>query len=274
MENIIEIKRVNLLKKSDYFILLNYTVFTTLGIVSIFWDWQASIGPLIVTILILIIIRKVDIWSYIIWFIFGFISLSFFLSWIFNLSFGIFLLQTACFTAVKPAISTFKGIGRDRTDIVFSLNSTEFMCLLPENNDYKGYAMNPMGYRKWFKIADIISVKRDRQNLVIALRERLIRPRELNTEDVDLILNFFQARMPHLTNTLEPESVRREEERIDWVKLTFIAIPAISAGLAIYFFADNGRNFYSTILVVFLAILVAVVLLKIINQSNHTTKND
>lgn len=274
MENIIEIKRVNLLKKSDYFLLLNYTVFTTLGIVSIFWDWQASIGPLIVTILILIIIRKVDIWSYIIWFIFGFISLSFFLSWIFNLSFGIFLLQTACFTAVKPAISTFKGIGRDRTDIVFSLNSTEFMCLLPENNDYKGYAMNPMGYRKWFKIADIISVKRDRQNLVIALRERLIRPRELNTEDVDLILNFFQARMPHLTNTLEPESVRREEERIDWVKLTFIAIPAISAGLAIYFFADNGRNFYSTILVVFLAILVAVVLLKIINQSNHTTQND
>lgn len=274
MESIIEIKRADLLKKSDYFLFLNYTVFSTLGIVSIFWDWQASIGPLIGTILILIIIRKVDIWSYIIWFIFGFISLSFFLSWIFNLSFGIFLLQTACFTAVKPAISTFKEIGRDRTDIVFSLNSTEFTCLCPENSDYKGYLMNPMGYKKRFKIADIIFVKRDRQNLVIALRECLIRPRELNTEDIDLILNFFQERMPHLTNTLELESVRQGEERIAWVKLTVIAIPAISAGLAIYFFADNGRNFYSTILAFVLAILLSVILLKITNKSHHHPKND
>jgi len=55
LESIIEIKRTNLLKKSDYFLLLNYTVCSILGIVSIFWDWQASIGPLIGTILVVVL---------------------------------------------------------------------------------------------------------------------------------------------------------------------------------------------------------------------------
>ncbi|WP_312715247.1 hypothetical protein [Sphingobacterium multivorum] len=250
VENSIEIKRTNFQRKSDYFQLLMYMLCSVLGVVSIFWDWKASIPAVMCTI-------------------FGFIAVALLLSWIFHLSFGLFVLQCALFATVKLAISKFREIGQDHTDIIFSLNAIEFSCLCPENSDYKGYAINPMGYKKRFQMADIRSVQRDRKNLLIVLKEQLVRPRELRQEEIELILTYFRKNKAALIHAVTTERILQEEDRVYWIKLIVFALPCLLAVCAIYIFADNGRNSLISVCIIIGAILVAVILLKITNLIYH-----
>ncbi|KKO91425.1 hypothetical protein AAW12_10160 [Sphingobacterium sp. Ag1] len=272
VENSIEIKRTNFQRKSDYFQLLMYMLCSMLGVVSIFWDWKASIPALMCTIFVLIIRRKVDILSNMSWFIFGFIAVALLLSWIFHLSFGLFVLQCALFATVKLAISKFREIGQDHTDIIFSLNAIEFSCLCPENSDYKGYAINPLGYKKRFQMADIRSIQRDRKNLLIVLKEQIVRPRELRQEEIELILTYFRKNKADLIHAVTTERILQEEDRVYWIKLIVFALPCLLAVCAIYIFADNGRNSLISVCIIIGAILLAVILLKITNLVYHHGK--
>lgn len=265
MENIIEIKRTNFQRKSAYFQLLNYTLFSILGIVSIFWDWKASIAPIICVITFYLIERKIDFWSNVLWFIIAFLILSFSLSWIFSLSFGIFIFQSLLLAAIKPAIVIWKETKQEHTDVIFAMSSEYFVCLSPDNSDYKGYAMNPMGYKKRFPMSAVISVQRDGNTLLIALQQQIVRPRELRSEEIEIILEYFRENRPDVLAAVETKIIRKEEDRIYWVKLIVIGIPCILAGLSIYFFADNGRNTLVTILSIVAALFLGLILLKITN---------
>lgn len=273
MENIIEIKRTNFQRKSAYFQLVNYVLFSTLGIVSIFWDWKASIAPVICVIIFYLLQRKIDFRSNVIWFIIGFLALSISLSWIFSLSFGLFIVQCLLLAAIKPAIDVWKETNQEHTDVIFSMSSDYFACLCPENSDYKGYAMNPMGYKKRFPMADIISVQRDGKSLLIALKERTIRPRELHADEIEMILAYFRKNKPAVLAAVETKSIRKEEDRVYWVKFIVIGIPCILGGLSLYFWADNGRNTVVTILSIVAAIVLGIILLKITNMVSRHKAN-
>ncbi|MGE8427666.1 MAG: hypothetical protein ACN6O7_07305 [Sphingobacterium sp.] len=265
VEDSIEIKRTNFQRKSDYFHLLMYMLCSVFGVVSIFWDWKASIPAVVCTISMLIVGRKIDILSHVIWFILGFIGGALLLSWVFQLSFWIFVLQCALFATVKLTVSKFREIGQDHTDIIFSLNAVEFCCLCPENSDYKGYALNPMGYKKRFQMADICSVQRDRKDLLIVLKEQIVRPRELRQGEIERILAYFRKNRADLIHAVDTERIRQEEDRVYWIKLIVVALPCLLAGCAIYIFADNGRNSLISVCIIITAILLAVILLKITN---------
>jgi len=273
LENIIEIKRTNFQRKSVYFQLLSYALFSILGMVSIFWDWKASIAPIICVISFYLLQRKIDFWSNVIWFIIGFLGLSFSLSWIFGLSFGLFIFQCLLLVAIKPAIDIWKETRREHTDVIFSLNSEFFVSLCPENSDYKGYAMNPMGYKKRFPMADIVSVQRDGNSLLIALKQKIIRPRELHVDEIEMILAYFKENRADVLAAVETKSIRREEDRVYWVKLIVIGVPCILGGLSLYFWADNGRNTLVTILSIVAALFLGVILLKITNIVNRHKNN-
>ncbi len=273
MENIIEIKRTNFQRKSAYFQLVNYALFSILGIVSIFWDWKASIAPIICVIVFYLLQRKIDFGSNVIWFIIVFLALSFSLSWIFSLSFGIFIFQCLLLAAIKPAIDVWKETIREHSDVIFSVNSDYFVCLCPENSDYKGYAVNPMGYKKRFPMADIISVQRDGKTLLIALKERIIRPRELRADEIEMILTYFKTNKTAVLAAVETKIIRKEEDRVYWVKFIVIAVPCILGGLSLYFWADNGRNTLMTILSIAAALLLGIILLKITNNVSRHKDN-
>ena len=273
MENIIEIKRTNFQRKSAYFQLVNYALFSILGIVSIFWDWKSSIAPIICVIVFYLLQRKIDFWSNVIWFIIVFLALSFSLSWIFSLSFGIFIFQCLLLTAIKPAIDVWKETRREHSDVIFSMNSDYFVCLCPENSDYKGYAVNPMGYKKRFPMADIISVQRDGKTLLIALKERIIRSRELRADEIEMILTYFKTNKAAVLAAVETKTIRKEEDRVYWVKFIVIAVPCILGGLSLYFWADNGRNTLVTILSIVAALLLGIILLKITNNVSRHKDN-
>ncbi len=273
MKNIIEIKRTNFQRKSAYFQLVCYALFSIFGIVSIFWDWKASIAPVICVIIFYLLQRKIDFWSNLIWFVIGFLALSFSLSWIFSLSFGIFIFQCLLLAAIKPAIDVWKETKREYSDVIFSMSSDYFVCLCPENSDYKGYAMNPMGYKKRFPMADIVSVQRDGKTLLIALKEKIIRPRELRGDEIEMILTYLKKNKAAVLAAVETKIIRKEEDRVYWVKLIVIAVPCVLAGLSQYFWADNGRNTRVTILIIVAALFLGIVLLKITNIASRHKDN-
>jgi len=273
LKNIIEIKRTNFQRKSAYFQLVSYALFSIFGIVSIFWDWKASIAPVICVIIFYLLQRKIDFWSNLIWFIIGFLALSFSLSWIFSLTFGILIFQCLLLAAIKPAIDVWKETKREYSDVIFSMSSDYFVCLCPENSDYKGYAMNPMGYKKRFPMADIVSVQRDGKTLLIALKEKIIRPRELRGDEIEMILTYLKKNKAAVLAAVETKIIRKEEDRVYWVKLIVIAVPCVLAGLSLYFWADNGRNTRVTILIIVAALFLGIVLLKITNIASRHKDN-
>jgi len=252
---------------------VSYALFSIFGIVSIFWDWKASIAPVICVIIFYLLQRKIDFWSNLIWFIIGFLALSFSLSWIFSLTFGILIFQCLLLAAIKPAIDVWKETKREYSDVIFSMSSDYFVCLCPENSDYKGYAMNPMGYKKRFPMADIVSVQRDGKTLLIALKEKIIRPRELRGDEIEMILTYLKKNKAAVLAAVETKIIRKEEDRVYWVKLIVIAVPCVLAGLSLYFWADNGRNTRVTILIIVAALFLGIVLLKITNIASRHKDN-
>jgi hypothetical protein len=238
--------------------------FSILGIVSIFWDWKAGIAPIICLVVFYLIQRKIGFWANVLWFIVVFLVLSFSLSWIFNLSFGIFVFQCLLLAAIKPAIVLWKETKQEHIDVIFAMSPEYFVCLSPDNSDYKGYAMNPMGYKKRFPMSAVISVQRDGKNLLFALQQEIVRPRELRSDEIEIILEYFRKNRPAILAAVETKIIRKEEDRIYWVKLVVIGVPCIFAGLSIYFFADNGSNTLVTILSLVAALILGLILLKII----------
>lgn len=265
LKNIIEIKRTNFQQKSKYLLLLFCILLFGLGVLSICWDWKASIPSLIFVFLFYLFQHKIPIWSQLMWCIVGFISLSFFISWILNLSLGIFILQCVLFSLIMPIISLFKDLKHKEIDIIFSLNSNNFSCLCPENNEYKGYALNPMGYKKYFKMEDIVSVQRDRNNLLFVLKQEIIRPRELKSDEIEIILNYFRQNHTEAIAAIEAQGIRKEEDRLYRAKLIVIVIPCILGGWVTYFLGDNGRNIWITSISLLGAIGLGFILSKIIN---------
>lgn len=122
-------------------------------------------------------------------------------------------------------------------------------------------------------MTDVISVQQDGKSLLIALKERIIRPRELHADEIEMILAYFRKNKPAVLAAVATKSIRKEEDRVYWVKFIVIGIPCILGGLSLYFWADNGRNTVVTILSIVSAIVLGIILLKITNMGSRHKVN-
>ena len=73
---------------------------------------------------------------------------------------------------------------------VFLINGTHLKCIATKTNDYKGYALNPKGYVKWFLIKDITALHFSEKYLTVTLGTQRIQPRELNAADLKSIYDY------------------------------------------------------------------------------------
>lgn len=273
MKNSIQIERKNLGKKGNYATAIMFGLISLLGIFSIFLDWKSSIAPLICMVLTYFLNRKVLILRYLKWFFIGLIFLALLLSWLLQLSFWMFVLQFLALTCILGVISSVNTIRDDRRDIIFSLNADNFSCLCPGSNDYKGYALNPMRYKKSFKTADIEIIQQDKNGLLIGVKEEILRPRELTASEIAQILAYFKTNDIELIAAIASSHIYREERTLVWGKILVFGIPCSLGGLSIYFLGDNGRNIIVSAISILLAILLIPLLLKLINIWNVSPKN-
>ncbi|WP_146190950.1 hypothetical protein [Sphingobacterium athyrii] len=265
MKNSIQIERKNLGKKGDYATAIMFGVISLLGIFSIFWDWKSSLAPVVCVIITYFLNRKIIILEHLKWFFVGLILVGLLLSWGIQLSLWMFILQFLALTCILGVISSVKKLGRDRRDVIFSLNADNFSCLCPGSNDYKGYALNPMGYKKYFMTKDIDSIQQDRNGLLIVVKGEVLRPRELSASEVAQILAYFNANHVELIAAIPAQHIYREEGELAWVKILVFGIPCALGGLSIYFLGDNGRNIAVSAISILLAILLVPLLLKFVN---------
>lgn len=207
------------------------------------------------------------------WFFIGFIFLALLLSWLLQLSFWMFILQFLALTCILGVISSVNTIQDDHSNIIFSLNADNFSCLCPGSNDYKGYALNRMEYKKYFKTADIEIIQQDKSGLLIVVKGEILRPRELTAPEIAQILAYFKTNDIELVEAIASPNNYREERTLVGVKILVFGIPCSLGALLIYFLGDNGRNIVVSAISILLAILLVPLLLKLINIWNVSQKN-
>ncbi|WP_158655651.1 hypothetical protein [Sphingobacterium sp. HMA12] len=265
MKNSIQIERKNLGKKGTYATAIMFGLISLLGFFSVFWDWKSSIAPVVCVIVTYFLNRRIMILEHLKWFFFGLILVGLLLSWGIQLSFWVFILQFLALTCFLGVISSVNTIRDDRRDIIFSMNADHFSCLCPGNNDYKGYALNPMGYKKYFMTKDIDSIQQDRSGLLIVVKGEILRPRELRASEIAQILAYFNAKDIELIAAIPSPHIYREERELAWVKILVFGIPCALGGLSIYFLGNNGRNIVVSAISILLTILLVLLLLKLVN---------
>jgi len=264
--NSIQIERKNLGKKGNYATLILFGLIFLLGFLSIFWDWKSSIAPVVCVIITYFLSRKIDLIVHQKWFSFGLIFLALLLSWLLQLSFWMFILQFLALSCILLVLSQIKAGRDDHTDIIFSMNTDNFSCLCPGNNDYKGYALNPMGYKKYFKTKDIDSIQQDERGLLIVVKGEILRPRELTASEITQILAYFNAEEFNVVEVIPNCDIHQAETELAWVKILVFGVPCLLAGLSVYFLGDNGRNAVVSMISLLLPFLLIPLLLKLVNR--------
>lgn len=81
---------------------------------------------------------------------------------------------------------------------VFLINGTHLKCIATKTSDYKGYALNPKGYVKWFTLQEITGLHFSEKYLTVILDTQRIYPRELNSADLISIYDYCLLRFPKL----------------------------------------------------------------------------
>ncbi|RKE56204.1 hypothetical protein [Sphingobacterium detergens] len=272
MGNSIQIERKNLGKSGDYFTLVLYSLIFFIGFLSIFWEWKSGIVSVICVIASYFLNRKINLIVHLKWFSIALVLLALLVSWLLQLSFWIFIIQFLALSCIHAVIAFIAAIRDDHTDIIFSLNADNFSCLCP-GSDYKGYALNPMGYRKYFKTKDIDSIQQDERGLLIVVKGEILRPRELTASEITQILAYFNAGEAKVVEAIPLRDTRQAETELAWVKILVFGVPCLLAGLSIYFLGDNGQNTVVSMISILLAILLVPLLLKLVNRRKHRPEN-
>lgn len=265
MGNSIQIERKNLGKKGNYFILVLYGPIFTVGLLSVFLEWKSGIVSVVCAIASYFLNRKINLIVYLKWFSIALVLLGLLVSWLLQLSFWMFILQFLALSCIHALVALIVTIRDDHTNIIFSLNADNFSCLCP-GGDYKGYALNPMGYRKYFKTKDIDSIQQDERGLLIVVKGEILRPRELTTSEITQILAYFNAGEFNVVEAIPTREIRQTETELAWVKILVIGVPVLLGSLSAYFFGDNGRNTVVSMISLLLPFLLIPLLLKLFNR--------
>lgn len=154
---------------------------------------------------------------------------------------------------LKP---TYKDSKEDNEFEVFFLNNKELRYLEPNNFRYKGYALNPKAYKKAIPTNSIQAFTFERKYVMISAGNEIIRPRELTIENIQEINLFVKDNFPYL---LENEQIFKRNLKIEnklFINKFLLSSPFIIFSIAIYFFADNGKD--KTLTIIFIICMFAL----------------
>lgn len=272
MKNHIQIERKNIGKSGDYFTLVLYSLIFFIGFLSIFWEWKSGTLSVMCVIASYFLNHKINLIVHLKWFSIALVLLALLVSWLLQLSFWLFMLQFLALSCIHGVIAFIAAIRNDHIDVIFSLNADNFSCLCP-GGDYKGYALNPMGYLKYFKTKDIDSIQQDKQGLLIVVKGEILRPRELTRSEITQILAYFNAKDSALVSALATQDIYRSETEFVWVKVLVFGIPVLLGSLSAYFLGDNGRNTAVTMISLLLPFLLIPLLLTLVNRWKRRSEN-
>lgn len=262
----VSIIRKNFGKKNDVFLFLMLILVFSLGVMGTILNWRQGIASAgIITLVYLL--QKIFKTK---WEILAVIALLSIISmaYIFDFSFIEVLLTTAGFSFVFFLKSSYQEMKTKESFELFYLDKKKLKCLSTNHDaDYKGYALNPRGFLKTYNTEFIKSFHFKGNHLLISIGNEIIRPRELNPNELEEIKEFISINFPHL---LENEEFYRDnlnaESRFYLHKLIIFS-PILILGLVIYFFADNGRNEPITYLCLGLMVLLPFILFKILKKN-------
>ncbi|TCM63742.1 hypothetical protein EC844_12046 [Acinetobacter calcoaceticus] len=138
---------------------------------------------------------------------------------------------------------------------VFVLNPQQLICLHAEQNEYKGFQLNPFHYKKTFAFDQIDSIHFKNSHILIAVSDKLIIPRALSKYDVLQIQQFIIQYYPNLIDEQRMQEYLETRNQVDYLKLLFGLLVVLTA-IAIYFLADNGRDVFKTLLCMSVALVL------------------
>ena len=197
----ISIKRQNFARKGNQAATLLASLLAVLGLASAFWNWK-TFSCAFILIAFFYITQKYSLkysFNKNVLFV-GTITLAYVTS--INYFWQISILETL-FTAILLSFiflakKSWKESKTESEFEIFMMNEQYLKCLVTKSNDYKGYALHPEGYAKWYEIKDINSLNFSEKYLTVNLKNQTIHPRELNKDDLKLIREYCELNFQSL----------------------------------------------------------------------------
>ena len=252
-------------KKNELVLLLFNGFFLILGLLSLFLNWRNAI--VIILIFVLIFLNKKFRTKFSILIIIYVVSIIL-ISQIPEIEFVEILATSLLFSPLffyESSLESIKDYKKKDSFEVFCLDSSQLKCLHTEDNDYKSYALNPKQFLKTFHVNDIISFVFEGKNLLIVTSKFIIRPRELNIQNIEKIKSFVEENFPEKLNIENEHHKALKNENEMYFSKLLLVLPLILVFLFIYFFGDNGRNHlvtYSSIAVILLFYIFLIIKIK------------
>lgn len=252
-------------KKNELMQLVFTGLFLILALLGIIYNWRNGIALLLIFLLIFLNQKFQPRFSFlIIVYILSMVLISLIpeIELVEVIATSLFLSPLFFYDSIYQS---FKYLRKDDTFEVFSLDFKTLKCLHTEDNDYKSYALNPKQFVKTFRLSEINSFVFKNNNLSVLTKNGIIRPRELNPQNLNDINVFLKENFPDKLNMeTEYQKALKAENSVYLSKLLLI-IPIIIVSLVIYFFGDNGRDHlvtYSSILILVLIYIFLIVKIK------------
>lgn len=252
-------------KKNELVLLLFNGFFLSLGLLSLFLNWRNAIA--IILILLLIFLDKKFRTKFSILIIIYAFSIIL-ISQIPEIEFVEILATSILFSPLffyESSLESIINYRKEDSFEVFYLDFSQLKCLHTEDNDYKSYALNPKQFLKIFRVNDINSFVFEGQNLLIITSKFIIRPRELNIQNMEKIKAFVTENFPEKLNLESEHHKALKNESEMYISKLLLVLPLILAFIVIYFFGDNGRNHiltYSSIAQTILCYIFLIIKIK------------
>lgn len=252
-------------KKNELVLLLFNGLFLILGLLSLFLNWRNAIA--IILIFVLVFLDKKFRIKFSILSIIYVVSIIL-ISQIPEIEFVEILATSILFSPLffyKSSLESIKDYQKNDCFEVFYLDSSRLKCLHTEDNDYKSYALNPKQFLKTFRVNEINSFVFERNNLLIVTSKFIIRPRELNAQNIEKIQSFVEENFPDKLNLESEHHKALKNESEMYLSKLLLVLPLILVFIVIYFFGDNGRNqlvSYSSIAVTMLFYIFLIIKIK------------
>lgn len=246
--------------------LIFVSMFSILGVIGIIIDWKSGLSGLaLVTVLYLV--HNFVRFNYFLYFIgLAFVAMYMLSEWQ-DIEFLQIVLSSIFLTFLFFIKSCYKDYVALDSFEIFYLDSKELRCLSTENdNDYKGYALNPKSYLKKYNTSEISAILCNGKIITIAIDDLLVRPRALKAIDVEQISDFVKINFPDLLKREELIEKNLNKENQYYLYKLYIFSPVIILALIIYFFGNNGKDHILTICCLILMVILPVVISKFLGR--------
>lgn len=263
-KNFISIKKENFGRINRVGLLIVTCMLILLGIMGIYLNWKSGLCALGILSIIYLIQKKFILKFYVLLLLLiTLISAS-------NFFFKVDFIETSVITLFLSFIFFIKPIlesnVKNKQVEIFYLDAKELKCLVTKDFEYKGYSLDPMSYYQTYSTKDITSYSIKGKNLLLSFGGKLIRPKELSSENIKEIKEFIKHSLPSiLTNASELDTDLEAENKLYLFKFLLFS-PIVIFSASIYFFADNGRNESLTFLFIVLMFILPIIIFKTMNS--------